>query len=329
MHQLLESTIKTILDSKPDPFLVRKSTAFVALHSHFVSIDEKNIAPIANVIREKIDKNNLLTQNQFGSLKNSPQLVFLQDAINFCFWAGKNEVKWTVEYPKRTFSDGWYGLTNSFERAIEEKIPILDASFLENLTLKDAKHIFRGAKDTKIPLLEERVEFLKSAGRILNKKFGGKAENIVKEADSDGVKIVQKILDNFPFFRDYATQGSKKIFFLKRAQICAYDLSLLKRERIKNIEQLTIFADYKLPQLLRFYKVIHYKKELAKKIDSYTLLEKDSQEEIEIRAVSIWACELIAQYLNVSPALLDNALWQASQAQKSMKPYHRVLTTNY
>lgn len=76
--------------------------------------------------------------------------------------------------------------------------------------------------------------------------------------------------------------------------------------------------------------MLRYEKDLAKTIDTLIPLEKDSKEEIEIRAATIWACELLAKQLQVASPIVDNALWNLSHhTNRKMEPYHRVLTTNY
>lgn len=326
----MQKEIEHLSEVTADPFNVRRSTAFVVNSATSVFINKENITPLSQILEENIQEKKLLTSNQFGNVENSPQLVFIQDTINFCFWANRGEDKWQVEYPHGRIVDGWDGLVACFDRAIDEDTPILDSNFLEQLTIKDTEHIFRSNNNTKIPLLEERAGFLRQAGTNLNIYYGGNAENLLKKANYDAVKIVKEIIDNFPTFADYSYFEGKEISFLKRAQICAYDLSLLPTTKIENINALTIFADYKLPQILRSFGVLRYKKNLATTVDTLTPLEKDSKEEIEIRSATIWTCELLAKQLQVAPPIVDNALWNLGHhTNRKMEPYHRVLTTNY
>ena len=58
-------------------------------------------------------------------------------------------------------------------------------------------------------------------------------------------------------------------------------------------EELTVFVDYKLPQVLRRLGVLRYAPHLADQIDRLEPLEADSREEIEIRAATVWAGELM------------------------------------
>ena len=80
---------------------------------------------------------------------------------------------------------------------------------------------------------------------------------------------------------------------------------------------------------------MEYSKDLADRIDNKTELDPRSDEEIEIRACTIWAVELIRRKLgekglNVSVMNINDHLWIFSQTKHSDdKPYHLVRTTAY
>lgn len=312
-----------------DPLGIRKSASFVVKNSKFVSINLERLRIFAKKIKEKIERKELLGEWQFGKFKKSPQLIFILDTVNFCFWTKKNEKKWQVEYPKGQILDGWEALVACFDRALEEKVPIDNCDFLTKITLEQTKELFRSCNKTEIPLLRKRFEFLRQSGRNLRKKLNGRFNNLLRQADYDAVGIAKLIIKHFPSFRDTAFFLGKKVNFYKRAQICVYDLSLLKNQEIRSLDKLTAFADYKLPQVLRDFGVLVYQKNLAEKVDNCVVLKKGSREEIEIRSATIFACDLIAKKINVSSIIVDNAIWSLSQKLKSKKLYHRVLTTNY
>jgi hypothetical protein len=163
----------------------------------------------------------------------------------------------------------------------------------------------------------------------LRNRFDGSIENLLTAANSDAPTISRLIIDTFQSFSDTAAFEGKPVHFYKRAQICAYDLSLLPTLHINNTDKLSVFADYKLPQALRHVGILAYDSRLAQKVDSLILLEKGSREEVEIRASTIWACELLSQELEVPATIVDNAIWSLSGSLLHMKPYHRTLTTSY
>ena len=313
----------------PDPLNIRQTTAWVMQRAEHVAINQHQITKLIPKLKQTIKSQQLLTQAQFGQLNVSPQKILVLDTINFCFWAKKNQPKWQVKYPTNNLSDGWQALVACIDRAMADNIPILDAQYLSHISLDQTDHLFRSSNQTPIPLIQSRQQFLQQTGRILAQKFQGNCQNLINQAQHNAVKLTQAIIHHFPSFKDTAKYKNKTIYFYKRAQICVYDLSLLNQIKLTNLNQLTIFADYKLPQLLRHFKVLNYSPALSKKIDSYQLVPPLSPEEIEIRSATIQIGELLAQQLKLPPAIIDNCLWQLSQKQPNMKPYHHTLTTNY
>ena len=100
--------------------------------------------------------------------------------------------------------------------------------------------------------------------------------------------------------------------FYKRAQITANDLSLAGVADFHDLDRLTIFADNLVPHVLRIDGVLRYDESLAHRIDSGELLPA-GDEEREIRACAVHACESIADELGVAPRTLDVWLWNRGQ----------------
>lgn len=326
----LDTRIARRLKEVPDPLGVRASTAEVLERARFVHLDPAGLARTAALVQTHIQKKRLLTQSQFGNRQVGPQRVFLQDVVNFCFWAKRGEPRWIVEYPRGKRNNGWYALAACFERAIAEGVPILDATFLSRLTPEETRHIFRGSGNIPIPLLAKRHQFLQSVGKILSGNWQGSVEHFISVVGLDAATLARAVIANFPSFEDWATIDGKRIAFYKRAQIFVYDLSLLPGQQLQYLEALTAFADYKLPQFLRHLGAIHYTEPLARRVGRRELIPRASREEVEIRAATVWAAELLAQELGVSAVLVDNALWLTAATTTSLtKPYHRTLTTCY
>ncbi len=125
-----------------DPLKIRRTAARVVKNSQLVSINQIKLAQFGQQISQAIRQKQLLTQAQFGRRQNTCQKIFLLDTINFCFWAKKNQKKWTVEYPSGKLVDGWEALVAVFDQALAEKIPLLNSQFLINLDLKQGLHLF-------------------------------------------------------------------------------------------------------------------------------------------------------------------------------------------
>jgi Potential Queuosine, Q, salvage protein family len=131
------------------------------------------------------------------------------------------------------------------------------------------------------------------------------------------------------------------VFFYKRAQILVADiygaLTLSKNATvlITNIEELTMFADYRVPQILYSEKVLEYSEELRNMIVSNKVIAHGSEQEVEIRSATIQAVELIKSALLVkgiktTSIQIDWLLWQKGEVMKdSIMMHHKVLSIFY
>lgn len=261
--------------------------------------------------------------------------ILALDAVNFCFWPDKKEKKWAINYNGEKLN-GYFALAASFKRSIKEGILLWKSSVLENLSQNELAYIFRGSG--RIPLLEERVKNLHQVGKVLTKKWHGNFANIVNRANKNAIRLVELIIKEFPCFRDWSTYKNKRIYFLKRAQLLVADIYGLFRGKswgkFRQLEKLTCFADYKIPQILHHFGILEYGKYLLAKIRQKQLLLAGSTEEIEIRANTIWAINFLKKALAKKGLFLrafelDWWLWEKSQRIKMALPHHRIRTIFY
>ncbi len=272
----------------------------------------------------------------FDSTAATAEWLFLLDTVNHCFWPDVGSPRWTVHYNNEALS-GYWALAASLKRAMEEGFAIHRATTLADLNSQTLAHIFRGRG--KIPLFEERLKNLRQAGRVLIDRFKGSFIHVLEEAGGSATKLVDLLAREFPSFNDTATYGGKQVYFYKRAQLLVHDLrctfSGQSWGNFFDLEHLTGFADYKLPQVLRHLAILHYKPKLADLIQNLVQIPAGSTEEVEIRAATVWAVELLRQKLTnqglrVNSAQLDNWLWYLGQedAYRAL-PYHRTRTIFY
>jgi hypothetical protein len=146
------------------------------------------------------------------------------------------------------------------------------------------------------------------------------AVDVVDAADGSAQRLAEA-LTSMPYFRD---EG-----FWKRAQITPNDLALAGLAEFGDLDELTIFADNLVPHVLRMDGVLRYEPTLGELIDSGQLLPP-GDEEREIRACAVHACELIAAHLGIPPRDLDVMLWNRGQAPRyKARPRHRTRTVFY
>jgi hypothetical protein len=262
--------------------------------------------------------------------------IFVLDVLNHCFWADPGQPVWTVSYRGKSFS-GYWGLAACLKRAMEQRFPITSAAYLARIPEHDLRGIFAG--EGEIPMFAERLTNLREAGRVLQAHWQADIVHLVHAARESAVRTAALVVDSFPSFRDEAAYEGSTVAFWKRAQIFAADLYHAFSGKgwgaFPDIDRLTAFADYKLPQVLRHLGVLSYRDELAAQIDRRAELRAGSEEEVEIRAMTVWAVEALRiAFLNagrrVTSMQIDNWLWQLGQLDAfRTKPYHRCRTIFY
>ena len=162
------------------------------------------------------------------------------------------------------------------------------------------------------------AQALNDLGRFLE---GRTALEVVEAAGGSAERLATTLAHAMPFFADTG--------FWKRAQITANDLALAGVASFNDLDRLTIFADNLVPHVLRTDGVLVYDGALAARIDSEQLLPP-GEEEREIRACAVHACELIARELGVPARTLDVWLWNRGQEPRyKARPRHRTRSVYY
>jgi Potential Queuosine, Q, salvage protein family len=159
---------------------------------------------------------------------------------------------------------------------------------------------------------------LRDLGTFLGERT---ALELVQEAGGSAEHLASLLVAGMPFFDDPG--------FYKRAQIAPNDLALAGVAEFSDLDRLTIFADNLVPHVLRLDGVLRYAPALAAHIDAGELLPP-GEEEREIRACALHACELIAARTGTPPRVLDIWLWNRGQAPEyKAVPRHRTRTVYY
>jgi hypothetical protein len=256
--------------------------------------------------------------------------IFLLNALSFSYWG---EPKWMVKCNGVEF-DGAYGLMACFGRAISAGLPILDFQFCAQMSFEEFADILRG--NIEIPLLRERWNIL---SEVMVSKYEGKVGRFLETSRGDAICLITSIIADFPSFIDSSQYKGETVVFSKRAQLMVADIDQMFRDsaygNLKNADKLTACADYKLPQILRKVGILVYDKILQEKIDAKIEISAGSEEEVEIRANTIWAVELIKEEIrkhggSITSNQINDYLWiQTQQKNPDDKPYHRTRTTAY
>ena len=256
------------------------------------------------------------------------QYVLVLDALNFCFWPLDG-------YEYHHLAGGLkQALLRDSTAFAAEKLAVLTSAQLTTWLQADASQV--------IPLVDERARLLREVGAVLLAHFDGQAANLVRAAHQSAVRLVQLVTAWFPGFRDHSVyQGAQAVFY-KRAQIFVGDVwGAFEHTGLglfTDMDQLTCFADYRIPQLLRPLGILTLSAALAQAVDDRQEIPAGSEQELELRAATVIAVERMCSALrergrtDVTPVLLDWLLWQRGERLNEMQaipPHHRVLTIYY
>lgn len=266
------------------------------------------------------------------------QFTFVFNSINFQFRDWRNpKLKFGLVY-EGEFYGGSFGLAYALRKAIDDGIPILDANYLAGLSKQEAMKFLK--RNILIPMFEQRVSILNEVGKILVDRYNGRFSNFLKlssKAFDNGSGLVELLAKEFPSFNDVRIYRptNTEVKFYKRAQLMLAMLHCNPESdfKLENIGELTVFADYKLPQALRDLGILEYFNELANKIDNFVLIPEGSDEEVEIRAHTIYASDILCEKVNVhrkdkvTPNQIDEYLWL--EGKKSKRARHFTETISY
>lgn len=274
--------------------------------------------------------------------------LMVLDTLNFCFWGQGSDPqqRWRVRR-QGELVDGYVALVAALTRAAHDGYPLHDAKWLATISDRDVSAILQPEKGhTEIPLMDDRVRNLRELGKGLLQYGEHPATGFIRSANHSAIDLVKRIVDQFPSFNDvtvwpYADTNfpGNEVRFYKRAQILVGDLaeglSGSPLARFDDLDQLTAFADYKVPQVLREMGVIVYDDQLASVVDSRTRIPSGYRMEVEIRAATVVACDQLAAALHergrqINAAELDWHLWSLSQSLTTdSRPYHLTTTIFY
>ena len=188
--------------------------------------------------------------------------VFVIDSLNFCFWP--------CELLSDKYDFEYENLVNNLYSLMKSDSSFFNAKSLSEITVEDLK--IKVFLNNEFPLLEERTRSLNELGQYIMLYYDGKFYNFVKN-NCDCIKIALKISEGVTTFRDETIFEGKQIFLYKRAQILAADLysyllDLDSDIHLTNVDKLTTFPDYRVPQILREIGIMEYDYDLSNIIDN-------------------------------------------------------------
>lgn len=320
--------------------------------------------------------NNSLSDVNHQKFERIALYIMTMDAINFCFWPTDDDssTKNLLEYEhlaqalkklaeRDDVLEDNLNLQNvsvaesSYFFAPDNLAKLTVDSFLESInpllpTLpSNSKH----GEVFCIPNVSERVRLLNELGTALQLWHSGSATEFIKKAEKSADMLVHLILQYFTGFRDTAVDSKKGrwVAFYKRAQILVADLWAALGSgglgdkfgiplcNFHDMDKITTFADYRVPQLLRNLGIIEYSKELGEIVDNSVEIVAFCMDELYIRSATVVAVDLLVKSVRqqiqydkngINAVKMDWFLWNVGEIldrEGQLKAHHKVRTIYY
>ncbi len=287
------------------PAQVREHCAEVAGRARWVQIDTSRLDEVEPGPAPALDPERHFLE---GSREEVCAYLLTLDAINF----GSG---WFPTLHKRPGCSGYFTVAWALADRFRADGPWSGAE-LRLLSAADIAGVL--GQDPGHDLMELFGEALRDLGRFLGER---EPVEVVDGAGASAVALAEELAGGMPFFEDTG--------FYKRAQITPNDMALAGVADFSDLDELTVFADNLVPHVLRVDGVLRYDPGLAAHIDAGEPLPPGEQEQ-EIRACALHACEQIAARLGVSAPTLDVWLWNRGQSPRyKAVPRHRTRTVFY
>ena len=280
-------------------------------------------------------------QFDFGS---DPDVIMdfqmVLNTMNFAFTDFRSGTKFEADYLGRRWSDS-EAVVACVHRALNAGIPFLSGDYLANLTRSDLEQVFDGTIE--MPLLDDRVELFNSVGATLVETYEGRYANFVRSCKprlyGGGEGLLDRLPEEFPRFRDVSVYNGSKVYLYKLAQLGIWGMHLALSPRgqwaLEDPEMISAFADYIVPVGLRVTGIFGYDEQLENDIMNGVEVPANSDQEIELRAASIFVIARLTEEINalrpgMTPLLqpqVDYRFWKAYHATHF--PHHLTVTRMY
>ncbi|BFU18388.1 hypothetical protein EHI8A_017120 [Entamoeba histolytica HM-1:IMSS-B] len=282
-----------------------------------IKLKEKIIPLLEKIEAETFDESIHQAPND---IESRLRYILVVDALNFCFWPTEG-----FEYDD---------LTKGLSRLEHDHPEVFEPNQMKHVSscLLSQYLVYNNRV---ISNIEERTRLMREVGEVLCNRFDQKVLNLLEESKYDATTLVSLIAKEFPGFRDSTIYKGRQVFFYKRAQIVVSDIQGMCG-CIKGLEQLTGFADYRIPQVLLGWDVLDIEDQLKQKILDKKEIPSGSEEEIEIRCTVLSAIKMIqAIFLETKNSFIEGYridwfLWSYGEKNKEqLPPHHRTQTIFY
>ncbi|MBW1878127.1 MAG: hypothetical protein JRI25_09455 [Deltaproteobacteria bacterium] len=261
------------------------------------------------------------------------------NAVNFCFWPDEGPRWYTLVHGEKVGrNDEALGVMAAFAQALRDGVPLTDGRFLAEMEPSTLEALLAPAPGAgRLPLMGERVEGLRELGRAYLEHGG--PMGLLGGGGTAALGVVERLASACPRWDDLRVWRGERVRFLKRAQLCVAMIHGRFAGKgvgaFRDLDRLTVFADYRLPQILRGTGILVLDADLASRIDRGEHLAPGSPEETSLRAGAVHGAERLRQGfrergLDVNALVVDYYLWRSAVSEaRRLAPHHRTRTTDY
>jgi len=257
-------------------------------------------------------------------------LIF--NSINYCYFDQDGK-----KFRRDDVSGSTLALACLLERWDEIKDPNFLANVDENYLLSE---LF--AAESPISLVKERTNALREVGEFLNSNLDFTFEKLFHRYRRNAYFVSQALPTHLSTWRDPFFKRSQLFVGMVYGRFQDWEKIPIDSE---SLEDLTIFADYRVPQTLIAMGILVPSASLLSRLHRNQLLGSGSRKELELRAGSVWGGEVLGEQLrelrnedNLNALHVDYLLWSAARKKDKLPPnvftqhwpnHHRTVTTDY
>lgn len=271
---------------------------------------------------------------QSDNFEEMCQFYLTFNAINYCYF----------DEDGKKFEDGkMSGSTLAATRLTEHWEDIKRPEFLSNV---DENYLLADlfCAEGPISLVKERTNALREVGRFINENTSvtNLFEKLFHKYKSDAYFISQALPTHLPTWRDPFFKRAQLFVGMVYGRFQHWKKLPIEKDSLKD---LTVFADYRVPETLIRMGIICPSAPLLTRIHQQQLISSGSRKELELRAATILGADGITEALNeISPDRniyslhTDFLLWSAgrklNEAPKGLFvqdhiTHHYTMTTDY
>jgi len=201
---------------------VLATAKYVSDHSESVRLNKRRLKKFCKSFNRS-DAKHWLSESPFDFSRlakdeEKMNFLFVYSTTGFCYWG---DPPWSVEYRGQNHQ-GSFGMIAALGRAVEAGVPLLDPRYRARMGREELEEVLDG--NITIPMLEDRLRFIRESGSVLMGRYGGLMSTLVQSGGGDVSVLLGQLVKQFSSFEDHSLYDGREICFHKKAQLFVSDL---------------------------------------------------------------------------------------------------------